>query len=126
MGHEETNGWADTNCKMEECELAGGKIGVVFENNKAPQSNPTKLEWPGVLEGSSPNIRLKTTNVKVYVHCQFAGLPSEEKPGEGPFTGLEMRISVEANAPGSVSCTAETGGGTSTPKTVNQSTTAGR
>jgi hypothetical protein len=117
--NEATLGWHADNCKDEECELAGGKIGVIFENENGPQSNPTKLEWPGLLEGTSPSIRLKSTNVKVYVHCQFAGLPSTEKAGTGPFAGLEERNSSEYNAPGAVSCTAGAGGGTSSPKTVN-------
>ena len=118
---EETNGWTAYNCKDEECEAAGGKVGVIFENENSAQSNPVRLEWPGELVGAAPNIRLKSTNVKVYVHCQFAALPSTEKPGVGPFTGLEERSSVEFNAPGAVSCSAGAGGGTSTPKTVNSS-----
>jgi hypothetical protein len=120
VGHGETNGWTAYNCKDSECEAAGGKIGVVFENENGPQSNPVKLTWPSVLEGKSPKIRTKSTNVKVYVHCQFVGEPSEEHAGTGPLEGLEVRVSVEANAPGSVSCEAgPTSKGTSTPLTVN-------
>jgi hypothetical protein len=120
VGHGETNGWTAYNCKDSECEAAGGKLGVIFENENGPQSNPVKLTWPSVLEGSSPKIRTNSTNVKVYVHCQFVGEPSEEKAGTGPLEGLELRVSVEANAPGSVSCEAgPTSKGTSTPLTVN-------
>jgi hypothetical protein len=118
-GKEETTGWTAYNCKDEECELAGGKIGVVFEDESAPQSNPVRLEWPGEIEGTLPAIRLASTNVKVYVRCQFVGLPSEEEPGMGPFEGLEKRTSVEYNAPGAVSCTTKAGEGSSKPRLGN-------
>ena len=118
--NEETEGWVAYNCTDEECELAGGKIAVIFENENDPQSAPVRLDWPGVIEGTAPlKVRLKSTNIKVYVHCEFVSLPYEEKPGEGALKGLELRVDVQANAPGAVSCSAGTGGGTSTPKVTN-------
>ena len=118
---EETNGWTAYNCKDEECETAGGKIGLIFENENGPQSNPVRLEWPGELIGGPlPTfIRLKITNVRLYPHCQFAGLPSTEAPAGPPFTGLEERDSKEYNAPAFVVCRTG-GGGTLTPRTFNQ------
>lgn len=124
VGHEETQGWTAYNCKDEECEKAGGKIGVVFENLNEPEANPVKLDWPGTLVEGSP-IRLASTNVLVYVHCNFESLPSEEvEIKEGPAAGLFERISVEVNAKG-VSCSAnstEEGSaeGTSKPETLNE------
>ena len=117
-GAEATNGWAAYNCTDAECEAAGGHIGVIFENEKTPgQAN--KLEWPGVLtEAVKGTIRLKSTNVRVYTHCQFVALPPTEKPGSGPFEGLEEKESKEFNAPGSTICTT-TAPGASEPKLKN-------
>jgi hypothetical protein len=118
-GREETTGWSAYNCKSEACEQAGGHFGVVFENEKEPQSNPTQLQWPGELTGARPSIKLAIANVKLYAHCQLAGMPSEERPGEGQLKGFELRVSSEANTPGALSCSAGTAGGSLTPKTSN-------
>ena len=117
-GLEATNGWAAYNCTDAECEAAGGHIGVIFENEKTPGQS-LKLEWPGELtEVKAGTIRLKSTNVRVYTHCQFVALPSTERPGTGPFTGLEEKETKEYNAPGSTICTT-TAPGTSEPKLKN-------
>ena len=117
-GVEATNGWTAYNCTDAECEAAGGHIGVIFENEKTPGQS-LKLEWPGELtEVKAGTIRLKSTNVRVYTHCQFVALPSTERPGTGPFTGLEEKETKEYNAPGSTICTT-TAPGASEPKLKN-------
>jgi hypothetical protein len=117
-GKSETNGWAAYNCKDEECELGGGKIGVIFENEASP-GQALRLAWPGELtEAKVGTIRDKSTNVRVYTHCQFVALAPVERAGTGPFAGLEEKESKEYNAPGSTTCTTASPG-TSEAKVKN-------
>jgi len=119
---EETTGWSGSECKDEECEksgIPGAAIGVVFENELEPGSNPVGLKWKGELAGTSPSIRLVSKGVRTFVRCHVASEESTEKPATGPFAGLNERNSTEIIAPGGVTCSAGAGGGTSSPKTVN-------
>jgi hypothetical protein len=132
----ETNGWAVFNCTDGECEAGGGKINVIYENEKAPGQVAGKgLNWPSELtEVKAKTIRLKSSNVRVYTHCQFVKNPRTEKPATGPFTGLEEVTSVEYNSPGSTTCTTsgagvdeaklENGSGLEKPSKVNFDTPA--
>jgi hypothetical protein len=132
----ETNGWAAFNCTDTECEAGGGKIGVIFENEATPGQTAGKgLNWPSVLtEVKLKTIRLKSSNVRVYTHCQFVKNARTEKPAGGPFTGLEEVTSVEYNSPGSTTCTTsgaavseaklENGSGLEKPSKVNFDTPA--
>jgi hypothetical protein len=125
--NEETTGWTAYNCTDVECENAPVEplvphIGVIFENENAPETNPVQLHWPGKLETQGTNVRLKSENVQVFVHCNvLSAPPKEEEETEGPLTGLYKHVGVEWNLPGSVTCWAgPIHGGTSKPKTVNQ------
>ena len=121
-GKEETQGWAAYNCTDAECEAAGGKIGVIFENEKTP-GQAVKLNWPGELtEAVAGTIRLTSSNVRVYTHCQFVALPPTEKAGTGPFEGLEEKSETEYNAPGSAICTTASPGSSSPKLTAGSST----
>lgn len=119
-GAGETNGWGVFNCTDAECEAGGGKINVIFENENSPGQVAGKgLNWPSTLtEAKAKTVRLKSTNVRVYTHCQFAHLPRTEKPATGPFAGLEEVTSVEYNSPGSTTCTTS-GAAVSEPKLEN-------
>jgi hypothetical protein len=97
-GIEVTQAWTAYNCVFEECELGGGQYGLLLENENAPGAD-VALNWPGELtEAKAGTIRLKSTNVRVYYHCQFAALAPIERAGAGPYEGLEERESKEYNA----------------------------
>ena len=118
-----TQAWTAYNCTNSECEAAGGKIGVIFENEATP-GQADRLEWPGELtEAVAGTIRLNSTNVRVYTHCQFLALSPTEKAGEGSFAGLEEKTSSEYNAPGADVCTTAAPG-SSSPKVTSGSSTA--
>jgi hypothetical protein len=121
-GTGETNGWGVFNCTDTECAAGGGKINVIFENEGTPGQVAGKgLNWPSVLTEVVPGtIRLKSKNVRVYTHCQFAAFARTEKPGTGPFEKLEEVTSVEYNSPGSTTCTTS-GAAVSEPKLENGS-----
>jgi hypothetical protein len=108
-GKQVTEAFTSFQCKNTECEAAGGKIGVVFENENAPGLR-REISWPAELLEVSSKVRLKSSNVAVYVHCQFAYTPPTEKPGSGPFTGLEERNTAEYNAGTKVTCTTKAPG----------------
>jgi hypothetical protein len=89
------------NCTNAECEAEGGKAGVLGE----------ELPWlVGLSEAVKGTFRLASTGVQLFVHCQTASSPASEKPGSGPYTGLQERTSVEYNAPGAMTCTTNAGG----------------
>jgi hypothetical protein len=123
-GKENDEAFDAYNCKSEACEGAGGKIGVIFENENEP-GPVVQINWPGELtEAVKGTIRLNSTNVRVFVRCQFAHIPPiEEEVKSGPLTGLTQRTTVEFIAPGASACTTEPGKGNSQPKTENGSST---
>jgi len=105
-----TEAFDSYNCHNTECEAGGGKIGVIFENEELPGLR-LQIKWPTVLnEPKLGTIRLKSSNVAVYVHCQFAYTAPTEKPGSGPFTGLEERNTAEYNGGTKVTCTTKAPG----------------
>ena len=119
-GREEIQAWTAYDCTSAECEAAGGKLGIIFENEKVP-GQADKLEWPGELtEAVAGTIRLSATNIRQYFHCEFVALDPSEKAGTGPFEGLEERSAVEYNGPGSEICTSASPGSWS-PKITNGS-----
>jgi hypothetical protein len=94
-GIEVTQGWTAYNCVFEECEGEGGQYGLLFENENGPGAD-VALNWPGELtEVKAGTIRLNSTNVRMYYHCQFAALAATERAGTGQFEGLEERESKE-------------------------------
>jgi hypothetical protein len=118
-GKEETDSFYAYNCKNAACTGAGGKIGVIFENEAEP-GPITQLKWPGeLIEPSAGLIRLKSENVRVFVRCEFAHLAPSEKEGT---TKLEERTTTEINAPGAAPCTSGKGG-SSEPEQKNGSST---
>lgn len=102
-----TESFTSFECTNTECSTAGGHIGVIFENEGgAGPGLRNQISWPSELTNAVPGtIRLKASNVAVYVHCQFAYTPPTEKPGSGPFTGLEERNTAEYNGGVKVTCT---------------------
>jgi len=109
-GIEVTEAFTSYSCHNTECEAGGGKIGVIFENENAPGLR-LQISWPAELTNAvAGTIRLKSTNVAVYVHCQFAYTPPTEKPGSGPFVGLEERNTAEYNGGTKVTCTTKAPG----------------
>ena len=108
------------NCHNTECEIGGGHIGVIVENENALGLR-LQISWPGELtEGVHGTNRLATSNVAVYVHCQANGgyTGPTERPGEGPFTGLEERNTAEYNSGTKVTCTTKSPG-FQRPKLIN-------
>ncbi len=104
-GIEVTEAWSAYDCTAPECEAAGGKPGIGFENESGPGVD-VALNWPGELtEAAGGVVRLKSTNVRVYFHCQFAAPSPTEKPGKGSIEGLEERQADEYNAPTPATCT---------------------
>jgi len=105
-GKQVTESFTSYNCHNTECEAnPGGHIGVIFENENKPGLR-LQINWPAELtEAKLGTIRLQSSNVAVYVHCQFAYTAPTEKPGGGPFTGLEERNTAEYNAGTKVTCT---------------------
>jgi hypothetical protein len=120
-GRSETNGWSVFKCtEAAECDPRGGKINVIYENEKAPGQVAGKgLSWPGELtEARAKTIRLKSTNVRVYTSCQFAALSRTEEPATAPFTGLEEVTGTEFTSPGFTTCTTS-GAAVDEPKLEN-------
>jgi hypothetical protein len=120
-GEEVTNGWTAYNCKQEECDNQGGKLQVLMENEATPGLIAgVGLEWKGKLNGNTSNttIKLKSTNVKVFVSCQFAAVPPEETVLSAP---LFVRTTSEVEAEGTNCTTNEAEGGVQNPLNVNES-----
>jgi phosphodiesterase/alkaline phosphatase D-like protein len=108
-GVDEVNAFALYNCTNAECEAEGGRAGVLAD----------ELPWPGGLtEAVKGTVRLASTGVQLYVHCQLSSSPASEKAGTGPYAGLEERTSVEFTEPGAMTCTTNPGG-SMTPRLVN-------
>jgi hypothetical protein len=100
-GQEVTQAFDAYDCIDNECETAGGHIGVIAENENAPGLR-NQINWPGELtEAKVGTIRLKISNVAQYMHCQFGyTAPTEKVVSEGPFKGREERNTAEYNAQG--------------------------
>ena len=110
-GVETTEAFSPYNCTNTECEAAGGKIEVLAEG----------LPWPGALsEEVKGTQRLASTGLQLFIHCRLASSPPSEKPGAGPFAGLEERKASEYNLPGAAICTT-TGAGASAPQELGGS-----
>ena len=105
-GKDVTSAFDAYDCHNTECEDAGGKSGVIFENEVEP-GPAASLQWPGQLtERTAGSVTLTITNARVYVHCQFDYFPAtESQVKEGSFKGDNDRVSVEYNLPGSTVCT---------------------
>jgi Protein of unknown function (DUF3089)/IPT/TIG domain len=96
-------------CTNAQCEDAGGKIAVSADH----------LPWAGVLtEVEKATTRLESTDVGLFIRCRFASLaPTERKVTEGSLAGFEERASIEYDAPGAATCSADAPGSL-TPKEV--------
>jgi hypothetical protein len=109
-GKEETNSLYTYNCTNAECEAAGGKLGVIFENENKP-GPAVQLAWPGELtEAVAGKIRFTGSNLREYVHCQVAyAEPSDTEVTEGPLKGTTAHSRTEFNVWAGV-CTTEAPG----------------
>jgi hypothetical protein len=117
---EETEGFDAYDCKNEVCEGTGGKIGMVFENENEP-GPVVQINWPGKLDEGGNGTRLKSTNLRVLVRCQFAHIaPLQEEVSEGPFAGLTKRTTIEYDTASATTCTTKSPA-TSEPRETNGS-----
>jgi hypothetical protein len=108
-------------CNNETCEMAGGKIGLVFEDENEP-GTAVQLAWPTELtEAVKGTIRLNGRDIRFLFRCQFGHEAArEEEVSEGEHKGDIRRSASEYNAPGATICTTEPGYGLE-PKIENGS-----